>query len=509
MLNLRNLVATEFKDRIRKKRSLSRFEEYKYDPVRFVKEVLKEKIITEDQQRVLNACNVNSRVVVPSGNETGKTRCAAWVVLWWMYCNGPNTKAITTAPTGRQVRELLWREIRARHRISSLPGKCLTVKLDIGEDRFAIGFSTDEPQQFQGFHARNILLVVDEANGINDDYKDPLLSCVDGERTLVLLIGNPMVAEGWFYSAAEESELYTTIQISGENHPNVVQNENIIPGAITRQKIKEYEDEYGRESSIFCSRVKGEFPDEEETRGRLFLSKWVYRAQHDTRPERSSGYRVLSIDCAREGKDKTSILGIHYNDDGVGIQFLRRSYQQTSVVEIIGLAVVALSETEYSAVVIDEVGVGGGVVDGLRVRPDVRCHVYGFKGGEKPIKRPKVTPFRNKQIEAYWLTRNVLRNGELFLDDWDGWPRQLKHLRYSFSASGNLQLDNKRSEGYSPDEADSLSMNVWAYINATGLKRLKGRGFIPGRSLSLPAIGSSSADGGLSQFGLFDKIDIE
>jgi phage terminase large subunit len=72
---------------------------------------------------------------------------------------------ITTAPTFAQVEQLLWREIRGRHAPPAYPygGKLTNTKLELADDWFAIGLSTNEPERFQGHHARRLLLVVDEA----------------------------------------------------------------------------------------------------------------------------------------------------------------------------------------------------------------------------------------------------------------------------------------------------------------------------------------------------------
>ena len=48
------------------------------------------------------------RIAVRSGNGVGKTAIAARVLLWVLRCY-PESIVITTAPTTRQVNELLWR----------------------------------------------------------------------------------------------------------------------------------------------------------------------------------------------------------------------------------------------------------------------------------------------------------------------------------------------------------------------------------------------------------------
>ena len=81
-----------------------------------------------------------------------------------------NAIVITTAPSERQVKELLWREIRRLympHR-DIIGGKLTRTRLDFAANRYAYGFSTNTEDRFQGFHSGNILVIVDEASGVDE-----------------------------------------------------------------------------------------------------------------------------------------------------------------------------------------------------------------------------------------------------------------------------------------------------------------------------------------------------
>src|SRR5207302_1651920 len=51
------------------------------------------------------------RVLVASSHSVGKTWTGAWLTNWWYDTRDPSA-VITTAPTARDVCDLLWREIR-------------------------------------------------------------------------------------------------------------------------------------------------------------------------------------------------------------------------------------------------------------------------------------------------------------------------------------------------------------------------------------------------------------
>lgn len=61
------------------------------------------------QKEVLNSLVEHRRVAVKSGNGLGKGFCAAVALLWFMYIHQDSAIALSTAPTFRQVRHILWR----------------------------------------------------------------------------------------------------------------------------------------------------------------------------------------------------------------------------------------------------------------------------------------------------------------------------------------------------------------------------------------------------------------
>src|SRR5438128_1624286 len=85
---------------------------YKRRPWLFAKEVLGSHWWYK-QKSVATALVNNKRVVVKSANGVGKTYLAADLALWFLYTHQPCI-VLTTAPTWRQVRHLLWEEIRKR-----------------------------------------------------------------------------------------------------------------------------------------------------------------------------------------------------------------------------------------------------------------------------------------------------------------------------------------------------------------------------------------------------------
>ncbi len=107
------------------------------------------------QQEILNSVKNNQETVVASCHGAGKSFTAANVALWYLFNHKPSV-VITTAPTDRQVRGILWKEIRLAHSRARVPlgGKLLTQELKLDTNWWAWGFTAPEydPDRFQGFH---------------------------------------------------------------------------------------------------------------------------------------------------------------------------------------------------------------------------------------------------------------------------------------------------------------------------------------------------------------------
>lgn len=174
------------------------------------------------QREILWSVRNNAKTAVPSCHGVGKTAIAARAVLDFATEPGP-FRVVTTAPIWDQVKDLLWAEIHVACRDARIPigGKLDLTRLTFDADRFAIGFSTDEPERFAGHHSERLLFVVDEASGV----KEPIYNAGKGFQTAknarVLLIGNPTKPAGTFFRACRAGSGYNVIQMSAYDSPNL------------------------------------------------------------------------------------------------------------------------------------------------------------------------------------------------------------------------------------------------------------------------------------------------
>lgn len=107
------------------------------------------------QREIAESIDAHPRTAVRSAHSCGKSYLAARVALAYSEMH-PHSIVVTTAPTSRQVRNVLWRNMRSAYRASKvrMKGRMLTERYDIAEDWYAIGFkgSDNNSDAVQGFH---------------------------------------------------------------------------------------------------------------------------------------------------------------------------------------------------------------------------------------------------------------------------------------------------------------------------------------------------------------------
>ena len=159
------------------------------------------------QKEILQALAEHDSVTVRSCHGMGKTKLAAAAALWF-WITRPNSIVVSTAPTARQVRGLLWREIRDMHASArvAIPGRVMVTRAEMdGSPRWYMeGFATDDPVAAQGKHAEGgLLFIADEASGVADEIFDATRGYRTAGNAKRLYIGNPNTRHGKFYESHE------------------------------------------------------------------------------------------------------------------------------------------------------------------------------------------------------------------------------------------------------------------------------------------------------------------
>ena len=426
-------------------------------PVAFAREVLGVRL-WEKQEEVLTALTQNRRVAVKAGNGLGKGFCAAAAVLWFLYAHQDSAIVLSTAPTFRQVRHILWRQIHRLYRpaAKTLGGKMLDTRWELSDERYAMGLSADSADQFQGFHSPNMFIVVDEAEGVSDEIYEAIESVMTSADPLLLLIGNPTTMEGAFRRAFfEERTLYRTITISALESPNVQAGRVVFPGLTTATWVEERREIWGEENPVYRARVLGEFPEQgDDTLFRLRdIEAAVDRLPPRPLPEGDGTEPViLAVDVARFGSDRSVILR-RRGDRVEDIQVLRK----VDTMQLASRVGAAIREHEPTQLCIDEVGVGAGVVDRLRELG------HSVRGVNVANKARQEKTYMNLRAEGYWTLAERFNSGRISIPSDNQLVGELAAMRYGYDNQTNrLKIESKddmRKRGLqSPDIADALML---------------------------------------------------
>lgn len=429
-----------------------RFAAYRDRPVAFARDILGVELWGK-QKDILKAIVANRRTSCRSGHGTGKTFVAAVATIWWLYAR--QGLVVTTASTWGQIERVLWREIGNLWRNAKvpLPGQSFATELRVEPGWNAIGISVDNPTAFHGVHHPDLLVIIDEAPGVEDKVHDAIASLTTATGNRVFMIGNPTETSGRFYDTFERDIGWARIHISCLDHPNVVAGQEVYPGAVTREWVEERRMEYGEDSPLFAVRVLGEFPSSADNQllPRSAVEAAMAKPQYGMTDSKDP--IIMSVDVARYGSNR-SVIAYRQGNRIVALE----SWQGKDTVETTGRVAEAYrqSPVEVSAIIVDETGVGGGVVDQLLA---MGLPVIGFNAGSRSSQPDR---FDNLRTEGWWRLREALVKGDLTLPRHEQLRRDLIAPVYSFSATGKIRAERKdqmqRRGIDSPDFADAVMM---------------------------------------------------
>jgi phage terminase large subunit len=437
--------------------SLQLFTHCRENPIYFLTDVLGV-VPWEKQEEIIESVRDNDNTAVASGHGVGKTFISACTTLWFLLCHD-QSRVITTAPTNRQVESILWAEIWSLYKNARVPlgGRLLKTSLNIEEKWFALGLSTDDPDRFQGHHAKHLLLVMDEAPGVDPKIYEAAQGILTQAHSKALLIGNPTSASGPFFDCFK-SKLWNTFHISCYDSPAIRDPEGF-PSLTTQKWIDERKEHWGENSPMFQSRVLGEFPIEGEDT--LIPLNWCERAvarwHKNKTAKRLNTHIFLGLDVARYGTNKT-VLTDYLPPRVREITKIQRKSTTEAVNMVIQAGITAGAKLQQ--VTVDDTGVGGGVVDRLR---DLKYPVIPINFAQKPA---DPMHFRYIRDEIYWYLREMFRSNEIEIPPNDDLIAQLSAIKYKINArSGRIEIETKddmRKRGIdSPDEADSVAIAVY------------------------------------------------
>lgn len=443
---------------------------------------------TPDQARVAACFPRFRRVCVPAANGVGKTYLAADLVATFI-ADMPAARIIITAPTNRQVSELLWPHVTER-----------LLALDLADDEWIIptkpkwaggdgdkltGFATNTAEKLQGFHAENLLIVIDEASGMPRSLTTAMEGIANAEDNYILAIGNPNKPSGPFHNMTRLPSWHTE-ELSALTHPNILTHSEQIPGATSwpalvariRDWCQEVNDQTEDTFTIDISETELQIGDNPIRSSRTFSPNDDFRVRYLGRFPNAAEWtliarslinraydailpgalpKVAALDVARTGGDRT-IYGLRVGDTVTSLRPLRAQDLMKQAYEVAAI----LKVDQPSSITVDAAGLGIGLIDRLREQTDVP--VIAFQGAEEPISPAQQKQFFNRRSAAYGYLADAFANNRISIPKDEGLAEELQAIRYKHTDDGRMQMmrkeEIKKTLGRSPDMADMLSL-LW------------------------------------------------
>jgi hypothetical protein len=484
------------------------FPQYADDIVGFAHDVLKVKVLTEEQIEICRSVQNQTVTNVRAANGVGKSFLAAILTTYWVFCVGG--KCVTTAPNAEQVDQILWSEIRGMYDAnkSVLGGKRTQISIYLTEKAQAFGFATKDydANAFQGKHGEKLLLILDEACGITREIDDAAISCITGAENRLLRIGNPISDNNPFADACAAQ----SIAINSWSHPNVkwayevdeadgihklkpevaaliVKPDDdptkatdpiipqaqwaahlprdVIPGACSINWIEMVRVLKRESSSFWQSRVEAHFP--EDTDRSIVPRSWfkAARARYDANPERWDS--LVSHLPARHALDVGDGGDPHAHALVRGCVVYKASEMSTIGDRLdVGRAAdwgIEHLKADKGGIAVDRIGVGAGALSKILTylseeNPALgqTCWATGVNFGQVVKKRKKhlslldddATETLNIRAKQYWEFREAARLGELVIAPLGAIEERVAEEfakhYYEDTPSGKVKMEDKR-----------------------------------------------------------------
>ena len=426
---------------------------WRNDPATFMREILGIDLWSK-QREIVESVRDNSRTTVRSASAVGKTLVSACIALWFLVSFSPAT-VLTTGRSFRQVKEQLWREIRSRHAQAKIPlgGNITQTSLTLGDDWFALGFSTDEPERITGFHNKHVLVIVDEASGIPDEVYGAIENPLSAGFTRLLLLGNPTQSVGKFRDSFT-SKMYNSFHRSAFDTPSFT-GEGDFPFLIGKNYVEEKKIEWGEDSPLYEVYILGNFPSGETDR--LIPFGLAEMAINRTIKPDKEDEIALGADLSRMGEDE-SVIYVRQGKRVVKSVFWKKKDTEAAVGKIIHE--LNWINEEYGKpcgiINIDE-GYNPGVVDGVKSKfPKVNA--ISFQGKAKNTKQ-----FANARAEMYWELALEFKDGTIDIPNEKLLLKQITDIKLKDPTRvDQILIESKESMKHrgqkSPDRADALAL---------------------------------------------------
>lgn len=464
------IVRDQLKTQLDRRNLAQRTTRYQADPVRWVRERLRQTVWSK-QGDIMQAVHDHRRTAVRSGHGVGKSHTASLVACWWLDTHPPGEAfVVSTAPTFAQVRAILWRYIRKHHKRGGLPGRVNQTEWLIDDELVGYGRkpADTDADGFQGIHARYVLVIIDEACGVPEQLWTAADALATGPDCRILAIGNPDNPASHFRKVCAPGSGWHTMGISAFDSPNLTGERvptDVAAALVGRDWVEEKARDWGEDNPLYRSKVLGEFSSDAPNQVVRASDVAACRIPPEQPAEPDALLPVeLGVDVGGGG-DETVIR--ERRGQRAGREWRAHTDRPEKIAPMV---LAAIRETGATAVKVDSIGVGFGVIGELRNaagRGEHRAQVVGVNVGEKASRPDK---FANLRAELWWEIGRGLSERQGWdlsgMDNADTTVAQLLEPRWDADPAGRVRVEKKeeiiKRLGRSPDNADALLLAFYS-----------------------------------------------
>lgn len=421
-----------------------------------------------------------------AGHGVGKSADTAWIILWLMSTR-PHFAGVVTANTRDQLTRKTWRELEVWRR------RCITghwfkynatsLHHVVHKDTWrtdAIPWSEHNSEAFAGMHnaGRGQAIIFDEASGISDKIWEVAEGAMSDPDAFWFVYGNPTKRSGRFYDCWHKfARRWTKFTVDARD-----------AAMANKKRMAEIIEDWGLDSDYVRVRVLGQFPEQDVAT--LIPADWLDKALY--RPVIGvDRYRpIWGLDVARFGDDRTALAKRRNRALMEPIIF----WQGLNLMQVAQRIQTIWDGTDEddrpSAICIDAIGVGAGVVDRLHEMTAAGhfegTQIIGINVSESASVHDKFSRLRDElwwmarswfekldcsmqqdvEQRQRWILNNELEGNEEVMDAESRMARkapitdELRDVLFSYLPNGKIKLepkqDTKERLGRSPDGADAF-----------------------------------------------------
>lgn len=405
---------------------------------------------------------------VRSSHGVGKTALGS-ALLCTAMALVPEVLVLQMSPTWSQVKGVFWNELRKWYgnsrmmqTVFEIAEKTPTMLCRLSPHTwYAQGIASNAPGRIEGRHAKRVLLIGDEMKAIEDPLIEGIQGALTSERSWRLYLSTPSTPGGrftsFYYCFTKNRQHWKTFKITADESPRV-----------SRSWVDRMIREYGADSQIVKARVFADFPDVAgDTLIPLQVAELFYQEGFE-----AEGKASIGVDVARFGSDE-SVASVWRGETLIALNVIKISSEKQRLTDLAREVQRMVNEYGASVVIVDDIGVGGGITDVLSEVYDnsIFTQVVPFTANNKANQEAK---FKSLGDEVLWEFSEAIKSGaaKSVVDD-ERLVYQLSSYRKAYTVDERMIIKwpekkgDRSADEKSPDRGDA------AWLGWYGARLLK------------------------------------